>query len=150
EVTERFPLNSRLVKANGTVVEEPYRIGDRYSRHISAIVAHLRAAIAYAPAATVRSLQALIKLYTTGEDADREAYDIAWVQDKDSIVDTINGFVEVYLDARSIKGAWEALVFYVNREKTAQIRTIAEHAQWFEDRMPWASKYRKQNASGVT
>ena len=40
------------------------------------------------------------------------------MQDKASPVDTINGFVEVYLDARGIKGAWEALVFYVNREKT--------------------------------
>ena len=59
-----------------------------------------------------------ITFYRTGEEADREAYDIAWVQDKASPVDTINGFVEVYLDARGIKGAWEALVFYVNREKT--------------------------------
>ena len=51
-------------------------------------------------------------------DGDREAYDIAWVEDKTSPVDTINGFIEVYMDARGIKGAWEALVFYVNREKT--------------------------------
>ena len=36
-------------------------------------------------------------------------------QDKDSPVDTINGFIEVYMDPRGIKGAWEALVFYVNR-----------------------------------
>src|SRR4029079_11612115 len=67
-----------------------------------------------------------------------------------SPVDTINGFVEVYMDARSIKGAWEALVFYVNREKTFQIRTIAEHAQWFEDRMPWDPKWRKDGVQGVT
>src|SRR6185436_13849857 len=60
------------------------------------------------------------------------------------------GFVEVYMDARSIKGAWEAIVSYVNLEKTTQIRTIAEHAQWFEDRMPWDPKYRKDGARGVT
>ena len=58
-----------------------------------------------------------------------DAYDVAWVQDKESPVDTINGFVEVYLDARSMKGAWEALVFYVNRDKTFQIRTIAENVK---------------------
>ena len=39
-----------------------------------------------------------------------------------SPVDTINGFTGVYLDARGIKGAWEALVFYVNNEKTSEIR----------------------------
>ena len=82
--------------------------------------------------------------------ADREAYDIAWVQDKASPVDTINGFIEVYLDARSIKGAWEALVFYVNREKTPEIRKLAGDAQWFEDRMPWDPQYRKQGVHGVT
>ena len=72
------------------------------------------------------------------------------MQDQASPVDTINGFVEVYLDARGIKGAWEALVFYVNHEKTAQIQKLAAHAQWFEDRMPWDPKYRKQGVHGVT
>jgi dipeptidyl-peptidase-3 len=72
------------------------------------------------------------------------------VRDRASSVDTINGFVEVYLDARGIKGAWESLVFYVNREKTSEIQTVAEHAQWFEDHMPWDPKYRKDGVHGVT
>jgi dipeptidyl-peptidase III len=96
------------------------------------------------------ALRALIKFYQTGETRDREAYDIAWVRDKASPVDTINGFVEVYLDARSSKGAWEALVFYVNSDKTSQIKTIADQAQWFEDHMPWDPKYRKPGVRGVT
>ncbi len=49
-----------------------------------------------------------IKFYQTGETADRVAYDIAWVQDKSSPVDTINGFVEVYMDPRGMKGSWES------------------------------------------
>ena len=52
-----------------------------------------------------QALRALIKFYQTGETADRVAYDIAWVNDKASPVDTINGFIEVYLDARGVKGA---------------------------------------------
>jgi len=72
------------------------------------------------------------------------------VQDKASPVDTINGFVEVYMDARGHKGAWEALVFYVNREKTEGIRRLAAAAQWFEDRMPWAAEYRKEGVRGIT
>jgi dipeptidyl-peptidase III len=147
---ERYPLNSRLVKRNGRLVEEVYRTGGRYGVQIAEIVRHLEAALPYAPEATANALRALINFYRTGEASDRETYDIAWVQDTTAPVDTINGFVEVYLDARSIKGAWEALVFYINREKTAQIRTIADHAQWFEDRMPWDPKYRKEGAHGVT
>jgi dipeptidyl-peptidase-3 len=96
------------------------------------------------------ALRALVKFYRTGETADREAYDIAWVQDKASPVDTINGFIEVYMDARGIKGAWEGLVFYVNREKTSDIQKLAREAQWFEDRMPWEPKYRKTGVQGIT
>jgi len=112
-------------------------------------VKHLEAAIPFATEPTANALRALIQWYRTGEDADRAKYDIAWVQDKSSPVDTINGFIEVYLDPRGIKGAWEALVFYVNREKTARINTLAENAQWFEDHMPWDPQYRKPNVKGI-
>ena len=78
------------------------------------------------------------------------AYDIAWVADKDSPVDTINGFIENYLDARGVKGAWEALVFYVNREKTEGLQRLAEAAAWFEERMPWDPQWRRSDVVGVT
>jgi dipeptidyl-peptidase-3 len=147
---ERYPLNSRLVRTPAGLAEEVYRIGGRYSRALERIVAHLEAAIPYGSQATARALEALVRFYRTGELDDRRAYDIAWVADRDSAVDTINGFVEVYLDARGRKGAWEALVYYVNAEKTAAIARIAENAQWFEDRMPWDPKYRKPAVTGVT
>jgi dipeptidyl-peptidase-3 len=147
---EQHPLNSRLVKKDGKIVEEVYRIGGRYSKPLEAVVQHLEAAIPFATEPTAKALQALITFFRTGETKDREAYDIAWVQDKASPVDTINGFVEVYLDARGAKGAFESLVFYVNREKTSGIRKLAESAQWFEDRMPWDPKYRKQGVQGIT
>ena len=147
---ERYPLNARLVKRDGRLVEEVYRVDGRYSRCIEAIVRHLEAAIPYAPPATAAAIAARVRFYRTGETADREACDIAWVCDRDAQVDTINGFVEVYLDARGVKGAWESLVFYVNHEKTNQIRTLARHAQWFEDHMPWDPRYRKQGVSGAS
>jgi dipeptidyl-peptidase-3 len=147
---EEHPLNSRLVKRDGRLIEEVYRAGAMYGPQIAAIIGHLEEAIPYATETMAEALRALIRFYQTGTVADREAYDIAWVRDKASPVDTINGFVEVYLDARSVKGAWEAVVFYVNRGKTAQIRSIAEHAQWFEDHMPWDPKYRKTGVHAVT
>ena len=147
---ERYPLNSRVVKREGGIVEEVYRVGGRYHKEITEIVGHLQAAIPFATETMAAALRALIKFYRTGEEADRVAYDIAWVQDKASPVDTINGFVEVYMDARGHKGAWEALVFYVNPEKTKGIRRLAAAAQWFEDRMPWAPHYRKEGVRGIT
>ncbi len=146
---EKYGLNSRLVKQNGKLLEEVYRIDGRYGKYISEIVTHLEAAQAFAEPPMAKALAALVTFYRTGEVRDREAYDIAWVQDKESPVDTINGFIEVYLDPRGVKGGWEGLVFYVNQEKTQRIKTIATNAQWFEDRMPWDAKYRKASVQGI-
>ena len=147
---ERYGLNSRLVKRAGQLVEEVYRFGGRYDREIRAIVGHLQNAVCYAPPGLAASLRALIEFYRTGEERDRIAYDIAWVSDQASCVDTINGFVEVYMDPRGVKGSWEALVYIVNEEKTHKIETLAENAQWFEDHMPFAPRYRKPNVLGIT
>ena len=147
--TEKYGLNSRLVKQGGTLKEEVYRVDGRYGRDIAEVIKHLEGAKPFAEPPMVKALDALITFYRTGEEADRKAYDIAWVQDKDSPVDTINGFIEVYLDPRGVKGAWEGLVFYVNQEKTQRIKTLATNAQWFEDRMPWDAKYRKPSVQGI-
>jgi dipeptidyl-peptidase-3 len=147
---ERYPLNSRLVQRGGSLVEDVYREGGTYGAYIARIITHLEAALPYASPGTARALDALVRFNRSGETEDRRAYDIAWVDDRDSDVDTINGFIEVYLDARGRKGAWEALVYYVNPAKTETIRRIAEHADWFEQRMPWDPKYRKPHVTGVT
>ena len=147
---ERHPLNSRLVKKRGKLVEEVYKIGGLYDRQLKNVVAHLRNAIPFAPPSLAKALEALITFYQTGTDDDRAAFDIAWVQNRDSVVDTMNGFIEVYMDARGMKGSWEGLVYYTNHEKTAKIKTLAEHAQWFEDHLPIDPKYRKPQVQGVS
>jgi len=147
---ERYPLNSRLVKREGRLIEEVYRVDGLYGEQLANVVEHLESAIPYATEPMAAALGALIQWYRTGESDDRRTYDVAWVADQNSSVDTINGFTEVYMDARGVKGAWEALVFSVNSEKTAAIQKLADNAQWFEDRMPWDPKYRKPGVRGIT
>jgi dipeptidyl-peptidase-3 len=84
-----------------------------------------------------------------GAEDDRVAYDVAWVADKDSPVDTINGFIEVYMDARGVKGAWEGIVCFVNRDKTRSLQRLAEAAPWFEEHMPWDPQWRRPEVRGV-
>src|SRR5678816_4059469 len=146
---EKYGLNSRLVKRDGKLVEEVYKVGGRYSKEITEIVRHLEAAIPFATDSMANALRALVQFYRTGETADREKYDIAWVADKASPVDTINGFIEVYLDPRGIKGSWEALVFSINPEKTEIIKKIGDNAQWFEDHSPAEARYHKPNVKGI-
>ncbi|MEZ5965999.1 MAG: prolyl oligopeptidase family serine peptidase [Planctomycetota bacterium] len=153
---ERYPLNSRLVKRDGKLIEEVYRAGDGsvppglYAKQIEAIVGHLTEALAYAPPKTKSALEKLIRYYRTGEPADWRAFNIAWVQDNDSVVDNVNGFVEVYLDARGQKGAWQGLVSFKNKVKTRDIEALAAQAQWFENHMPWAAEFKKKDVKGIS
>jgi dipeptidyl-peptidase-3 len=127
-----------------------YWLDGPYGDRIAVIVRHLQAALPHAQPATRHALEALIRFYESGRDEDRVTYDVAWVEDKDGPVDTINGFVENYLDARGVKGAWEALVFYVDHAKTASLKQLADAAAWFEVRMPWSSRWRRTDVVGVT
>ena len=147
---ERYALNSRLVKSGEQLIEEVYRADSKYGPEIRRIVGHLEAAAKVAPEPGRKALEALITFYQTGAVADREAYDIAWVRDKDAPVDTVNGFIEVYMDPRGVKGSWEAIVSYVNAAKTGGIKKLAAEAQWFEDHMPWDARYRKSDVRGIT
>jgi dipeptidyl-peptidase-3 len=147
---ERYGLNSRLVRSDGHLVEEVYRVGGKYGEPIGRIVGHLRAALPFAPPPTRQALERLIHFYETGEQDARIAYDIAWVADTDSPVDTINGFVETYLDPRGVKGAWEGIVCHVNTVKTRALQRLAEAAAWYEARMPWDPQWRRRDVVGVS
>jgi dipeptidyl-peptidase-3 len=154
---ERYEWNSTVRKAaDGSLYEDVWRAGGGridpgvYAEQIEAVIGHLEAAAAVAPEATRKALDALVRFYRTGEREDRVAYDVAWVADAASTVDTINGFIEVYTDPRGRKGAWEALVFYEDPKKAALIKTIADNAQWFEDHMPFEDAYKKPEVKGIS
>lgn len=157
--TEQYELNSTVVKGiDGRLSEQVWRAGSNedgippglYAKELQAIIGHLQDALPFAPPATRTALEKLIRFYRTGAVADREAYDIAWVADNASPVDTVNGFVEVYVDPRGKKGSWEGLVSYEDPKKAALIKNLADSAQWFEDRMPYAPEFRKPKVKGIS
>ena len=77
---EQYPLNSRLVKRDGKLVEEVYRVGGRYDTQIRADRQPPRGGDSVCDRADGEGAAARsIKFYQTGETADRVAYDIAWV-----------------------------------------------------------------------
>ena len=147
---EKHALNSRLRRIDDRIVEDVYRVGGMYDKELRKVVQHLESALSYAPPSLAAALAALIRWYQTGEDSDRQAFDIAWVQNHDSIVDTMNGFIEVYMDARGTKGSWEGVVYYVNHEKTEKIHRLADNAQWFEDHLPVDPQFRKPHVHGIS
>ena len=154
---EKNGLNSRLVKRGGQLIEEVYRCGDgrdyppgRYAEEIAAVNEHLRRALNFAPPPTREAIAKLIRYNETGELSDWREFNIAWVQDNDSKIDFILGFVEVYLDARGMKGAWESVISFRDEDKTKAIAELAVEAPWFEARMPWDERFKKPDVKGIS
>ena len=146
-----YGLNTRLAKIDGKIVEEPYKLGGLYSAAIEKIVENLTKARQYTEnAKQLAALDSLIDFYRTGDLKTFDDYSILWVEDTESRVDFINGFIESYGDPLGMTGSWESIVNFKNNEASHRTETISDNAQWFEDHSPVDPKFRKPEVKGVT
>lgn len=146
-----YGLNSRLEKENGQLVERVWKVGGLYSEAIERIVAELEKATTFAENEKQRQIIAtLIDYYRTGDLRTFDAYSILWVEDTDSQVDFVNGFIETYGDALGLKASWESTVNFRNEEATRRTQIISENAQWFEDHSPVDKRFKKERVKGVS
>jgi len=144
-------LNSKTMKENGVIVEKVWKSGGMYGAAIDKICSWLDKAITVAENDKQKQVLVLLaKYYRSGNLKDFDNYSIAWVQDVDSRVDVVNGFIEVYLDAIGKKGSFESTVSIRDEETTKKIKTIAENAQWFEDNSPLDPAHKKKEVKGIT
>ncbi len=149
---DTHPLNSRLVKSeSGHLDEQIYRAGTpdagikpgRYSEFLAKAISYLQQAQSVAEPAQAKVIADLIRFYQTGEPQDWIRFGIDWVQNN-ATVDFANGFIEVYRDARGAKGTAQSFVSITDERVTSLMNKIADNAQYFENRAPWAPQYRKQ------
>jgi dipeptidyl-peptidase-3 len=144
-------LNSQLVKVDGEVVEKTWKIGGMYGPAIEQIVFWLEKASTVAENDLQRAwIDKLVEYYKSGDLEDYDHYNIAWVADADSRIDTINGFTEVYSDPLGYRGSWESVVSIRDLVATHRISTIGEQAQWFEDNSPIMNEHKKKNVVGIS
>lgn len=144
-------LNTTLVKRDGQLQEEVWKIGGKYSAAIEKIVYWLEKALEYAEGKGQRRvIDLLIHYYQTGDLRDFDRYSITWVDNHEGSIDFINGFIEVYGDPLGLKGSWEGIVEYRDEEATRRTRAIADRAQWFEDHSPVDPRFRKPKVKGVS
>lgn len=144
-------LNSRLVKqADGSLKEEVWKESGRYGAAIRHIIYWLEKACAVAENAQQdRVINLLINYYKSGDLQVFDEYSIEWVQETESRIDFINGFIEVYGDPLGLKASWEGLVEYKDLVATRRTQTISQNAQWFEDHSPVDPRFRKPVVKGV-
>jgi len=144
-------LNSQLVKADGELLERTWKVGGMYSPALEQIVYWLEQAATVAENDVQQAwIEKLIRFYQSGDLRDYDEYNIAWVADTDSRVDTINGFTEVYGDPLGYRGAWESVVSIRDLDATHRISTIGGQAQWFEDNSPILDEHKKENVVGIS
>jgi dipeptidyl-peptidase III len=143
-------LNSKLVKENGEIVEKTWKVGGMYTQAIERIVYWLEQAITVAENDAQRTaLELLVKYYQSGDLADFDAYNVAWVADTESAIDVINGFIEVYSDPLGMRGSFESVVSVRDEDATRRIGAIANYAQRFEDDSPILPEHKKADVTGI-
>ena len=146
-----YGLNTSVVKEDGVVKEQVWRLGGKYGKAIEKIVFWLERACDLADDDRQRRvIELLVEYYKTGDLRLFNDYCIEWVADGGSPVDFINGFIEVYDDPLGLKGTWEGLVEYRDEEGTRRTRVISGNAQWFEDNSPVDPRFKKQRVNGVS
>ena len=146
-----YGMNSRLIKEDGQVKEQVWKIGGMYGTALERIVWWLQKAEEAAENDIQRKvIRLLIDFYRTGDLKTFDAYSIAWLKDTDSMVDFVNGFIESYGDPLGMKASWESIVNFKDMDATHRTELISSNAQWFEDHSPVAPQFKKERVKGVS
>jgi dipeptidyl-peptidase-3 len=146
-----YGLNSKLVKENGRIKEEVYKIGGLYSKPIEKIVYWLEKAKDVAENEKQKAvIGKLIEFYQTGDLEKFDAFNVLWVTDLNSRIDFVNGFTETYGDPLGMKATWESVVNFKDIEATKRTEIISANAQWFEDHSPVDKRFKKEEVKGVS
>jgi dipeptidyl-peptidase-3 len=150
-IREAHPLNSRVVRTSvGTLEEQIYRAGTPdgsvrpglYAIYLKRCNQYLAKAQAMADPKQAQVIGDLIRFYQTGDFSDWLKFGAGWVQDN-STVDFVNGFIEVYRDARGAKGSSQSFVSVTDKKVTDAMTKLAQNAEYFEQKAPWDAKYKK-------
>lgn len=146
-----YGLNSKIVKENGKLVEKTWKSGGMYGQAIDKIVYWLEKAVSVAENEKQKTaLELLVKYYKSGDLRDWDAYNIAWVADTESMIDVVNGFIEVYGDPLGMKASYESVVSVRDMVATRRIKAIGDEAQWFEDNSPILPEHKKKEVKGIS
>ncbi len=146
-----YGLNSKLIKENGAFVEKVWKSGGMYGEAIDKIIYWLELALDVAENSKQQhAIRLLIDFYKSGDLKLFDEFSIAWLEDTESEVDFINGFIEVYGDPLGRKATFESVVMLRDEEGTKRAKTISDHAQWFENHSTTDACFKKEKVTGVT
>jgi dipeptidyl-peptidase III len=144
-------LNSKLIKnSDGKLVEKVWKIGGMYTESLEQVVYWLEKAIKVAEnEKQAKALNLLVQYYHSGNLKDFDDYSIAWIEDTQSRIDVINGYIEVYNDPIAYRGSFESVVSFRDDATSKRISAIGDQAQWFEDHSPIMNEHKRKEVKGI-
>ena len=133
-------LNVRFAMESGKVAPQVYKIGGLYGKDLETVSFFLKKALPYAESEEQKlGIQALLDHYATGDEEKFRQYSIHWLR-SDTVVDYLNGFIETYMDPRSVIGQFAGNVSFV--ADSTLIERLAANALYFEKKMPWQDAFK--------
>ncbi|NPD45962.1 MULTISPECIES: dihydrofolate reductase [unclassified Lentimicrobium] len=143
-------INSTLIKKDGQVKEEVWKLGGKYSDVIEKMIFWLKKAVSLGENEEQKqALDKLIQYYETGDLQTFDDYCILWLKDINSTVDIIHGFIEVYGDPLGKKASYESLISIIDEEASKRAKTISDNASWFEHNSSTDQAFKKKEVKGV-
>jgi len=144
-------LNSKLMKENGEITEQFYKVGGLYTTAIEKIIYWLKKAEEVAESELQRqSIEKLVEFYQTGDLKKFDEYNMLWVKDTVPTIDFTNGFIETYGDPLNHRGAWQSVVYIKDFETTQKFKMLSEDVAWFEKNLPIMEEYKRPEPKGVS
>ncbi|MEA5046640.1 MAG: dihydrofolate reductase [Petrimonas sp.] len=146
-----YGLNSKVVKKDGALSEQVWKLGGMYDKAIGRIIGWLEKAAGVAENEQQKEvINTLIAYYKSGDLKTFDDYSVKWVTDTASRVDFVNGFIETYTDPLGMKATWESMVNFKSEEASKRTQLISDNAQWFETHSPIDDKFKKEEVKGVS
>jgi len=147
-----YGLNSQMIlDQNGQIKEIPWKVGGMYGPALEQVVFWLEKAVGVAEnEPQKKALELLIKYYKSGDLKDWDDYSIAWTEATEGDIDYINGFIEVYGDAKGYRANFESVVQMNDFAASERMKVVSDNAQWFEDNSPIMAEHKKKNVTGVS
>lgn len=147
---EKYPINSKLIKKNDTIVEKVYRTGipdsgiavGMYAPQLRQVIKYLKLALPYGDSTQAKIINYLIKFYKTGNLKYINRSTLLWLNNNPR-VDFLQGFIEIYTDPIGKKGSFESLVYFRDEDKTEVMNKLVELAPYFEAKAPYSDKYKR-------
>jgi dipeptidyl-peptidase-3 len=141
--TTKLTLNGQVQRSPKGLVNVPQTTNSPgvIGASLKRVVAELEAALSYSQTAHQKDqIKAMIKYFRDGDVEDFRQASIAWVKDRAaSKVDFMIGWVEFDGDWLSQMASWESYVQIVDPEISKLAQGLAQHAQYFEDNMPYGT-----------